>query len=112
MFILKVWTKEEIKRLINNNQKALLRAVVCLYELQTPDEKKYRHTGEINGVGFNKFDGDFLTEIALRVKAGKSLNIRELNEVQHRMQKYVGQLTKISNENEEEKAKLKEWRIG
>lgn len=112
MFILKVWTKGEIRKLINVNDKALMRAVVCLYELQTYDERKYGHTGEINGVGFNKFDGDYLMSVAKQIQDSIKLSDWELKIVRCRMQKYVGQLTKISNENEEEKAKLKEWGCG
>ena len=69
----KVWTKCEIKKLLETNDKMVSKSVVKLYEYQTRAEQEVKETHEHNGVGFNSIDATFLTSIAERVIAGKSL---------------------------------------
>lgn len=46
------WTRDAIDSLLVTNPRAVERAMVVLYDLQTRDEKDFSHTQHLNGVGF------------------------------------------------------------
>lgn len=46
------WTRDAIDSLLVTNPRAVERAMVVLYDLQTRDEKDVSHTQHLNGVGF------------------------------------------------------------
>lgn len=104
--------KKEWKRYLHNllktNDTALLRAVVIVYEGQTQEEVYSYKSLENNGVGFNKFDAEFLTGIAHKIKLGKKITDEEMYILRTKMPKYWRQLMKISKENIRKENEMRE----
>lgn len=61
------WTKERIYQLLDENDKAVKRAVLAIYRRQTADERSVHGTRHVNGVGFNKMDANFMTAMAVGI---------------------------------------------
>jgi len=93
----RVWTRDEIKTLLQKNDKMVSRSVVKLYEYQTASEQENNNTRESNGVGFNAVDASFLTSIAERVISGRPLTDKQIKATRKAILKYTGQLTEIAN---------------
>lgn len=96
-----------LKDLLKSNDKALLRAIVLIYENQTPEEKSKSESIENNCVGFSKIDAKEMGDIARKIKANKALTKGELAKSRNKMQKYWKQLMIISKKQIEIK-KLQE----
>ena len=96
-----------IKDLLKTNDKALLRAIVLIYDNQTPEEKDKGESIENNCIGFSKIDAKEMGDIAKKIKAGKALTEGELAKSRNKMQKYWKQLMIISKKKAEAK-KLQE----
>jgi len=93
----KEWTKDEIKHLLETNDKMVSRSLVKLYECQTDDERSDGETHEHNGVGFNGIDSPFLSNIAQRALTGMALSKKQLAAARKALMKYAGQLAGIAN---------------
>lgn len=93
----KKWTKDEIKNLLETNDLAVLRGWLRIYELQTEDEKQIQTTRYNNGVGFNGFDGEILTNMIENFKKWGNLTEKQFALLKKKMMKYAGQLAKIAN---------------
>jgi hypothetical protein len=78
------------------------RALVVLYELQTQSEKQGKHTSEVNAAGFNKFDADFLSQLAERIQSGTPLTLGQMASAQKSIGKYAKQLYRIAQSKEKE----------
>ena len=85
-----------LKDLLKTNDRALLRAIVLIYDNQTPEEKDKGESIEDNCVGFSKIDAKEMGDIAKKIKAGKALTKGELAKSRNKMQKYWKQLMIIS----------------
>ena len=92
------WTAEEIKNIINRNDRQLCLAIIQIYNCQTDDEKLYKETSHDNGIGFNAFDSKILSSFAEQYLERGSLTKRQLEIARKKMQKYGKQLAKIANE--------------
>ena len=92
-----------LKDLLKTNDKALLRAIVLIYNNQTDEEKNKGESIENNRVGFSKIDAKEMGDIAKKIKAGKALTKGELAKSRNKMQKYWRQLMIISKEQAEAK---------
>jgi len=103
---MKTYTKEDIKQLLSENDHAVMRAVVAIWQYQTSHEKLHMHTNEHNLVGFSAFDANILSSFAEQIGRGRSLSIKQLAVARRRMMKYVGQLARIANEKAAMKAGL------
>ena len=97
------WTAKEIYKLVMTPE-GLKRAILSLYAKQTYFEKADAQTEIKNGQGFNKPDAGFMSEIATKFLKGQEITIAERRETIRRVQKYIGQLTRIANANEKHKA--------
>ena len=94
----KRWTKEAIVDLIDNNDKAVARALLRIYAAQTSDEQATQGTRHTNGVGFNSVDAPTLTSIAQRcMQYGGTLTPKQTDLVRRRIRKYARQLADIAN---------------
>ena len=96
-----------LKDLLKTNDKALLRAIVLVYDNQTPEEKDKGESIEDNCIGFSKIDAKEMGDIARKIKANKALTKGELAKSRNKMQKYWKQLMIISKKQAEAK-KLQE----
>lgn len=52
----KVWTRDEIDALLRRSDKAVMRAIIRIFEFQTQDEQKSTQTKHENGRGFTAAD--------------------------------------------------------
>lgn len=93
----KVWTKDDIKNLLKVNDRAVARAVYAIYKRQTDDEKFCDDTHESNGVGFNKFDAEILSNLARYFFQHGYLSTKQTEVARKRIVKYAGQLADIAN---------------
>ena len=96
-----------LKDLLKANDKALLRAIVLVYDNQTPEEKNKCESIEDNCIGFSKIDAKEMGDIARKIKANKAITKGELAKSRNKMQKYWKQLMIISKKQTEAK-KLQE----
>lgn len=93
----RVWTEDEIKNLVQTNDKVLYGALKKLYACQTADEQSIGETTEHNGVGFNGIDGTFLSSCAEFLIRKDFLTDKQKVAVRKKMVKYTKQLTKLAN---------------
>ena len=93
----RVWSEEEIKNLVQTNDKVLYGALKKLYEQQTADEKQDGQTKNTNGVGFNKPDSQFLSGVAEFLLARGYLTDKQKYVTRKRLVKYNKQLTRLAN---------------
>ena len=93
----KIWKKEEIKTLLQTNDKAVLRGIVVIYSLQTEDEQMVGETIEHNGVGFNGVDASFMSSLAKFILDRGYLTAKQLEYGRRKIMKYAGQLAKVAN---------------
>ena len=93
----RIWTDEEIKNLVQTNDKVLYRALKRLYECQTEDEKAEKQTTSKNGVGFNSVDSAFMTSVSEFLLRRGYLTDKQKAAVRRKIIKYTKQLTRIAN---------------
>ena len=93
----KVWTKDEIKSMLNENDRAVARGVLAIYNRQTDGEKIDDNTHESNGVGFNKIDAEILSSFARWFYAHGYLTEKQTAIARKKIMKYAGQLVEIAN---------------
>lgn len=98
-----MFTKDQIKGLLETNDKAVCRGVLAIFEYQTSYEKEANMTNEDNGVGFNGADADILSSFAKGIKRYGNLTEKQMVIARKKMMKYAGQLAKIANEKNAEK---------
>ena len=93
----RVWTAEEIKNLVQTNDKVLYGALKNLYNCQTSDEQSWGETTHANGVGFNAFDAEFLTSVAQFLIRNGFLTDKQKVLTRKKLVKYNSQLTRLAN---------------
>lgn len=93
----RVWTEDEIKELVQTNDKVLYGALKNLYDCQTADEQATGETREHNGKGFNGLDAKFLSSTAEFLKKTGFLTPKQKVVVRKKLVKYTKQLTKLAN---------------
>lgn len=93
----RVWTTDDIKRLLQTNDTMLYRSLKILYSYQTADEKSTKDTITENGVGFNSVDAQFLSSCAEFLIKNGFLTIKQKAIVRNKIIKYTKQLTKLAN---------------
>ena len=95
--MMKIWSEEEIKNLIQTNDKVLYGALKKLYACQTQDEKANGDTKEHNGMGFNSVDAPFLSSVAEFLLQRGYLTDKQKACTRKRLVKYNKQLTRLAN---------------
>lgn len=73
------------------------RALLRIFENQTLDEQKSKHTKYHNGIGFTGADGEFLSSLAVQFQKKKYLSPKQMNHLYKKMPKYWNQLLKVSD---------------
>ena len=95
--IIKVWSKDEIKGLIETRDDAVIRGMLRIYDLQTESEQVFGDTHEHNGVGFSGVDGGIMSSFVEFYNKANFLSYKQMKIARKKMLKYAGQLTMISN---------------
>lgn len=93
----KVWTEEQIKYLVQTNDKVLYGALRKMYDMQTDEEKSLGNTHVHNGVGFNAYDAPLLSSIYKSLEQYGHLTNGQKETARDRLKKYSKQLTMIAN---------------
>ena len=97
MMAKRVWTEDEMKVLVQTNDKVLYGALKRLYECQTADEQASGETRVRNGAGFNGSDARILSSMAEFLKKTGFLTPKQRELCRRKMVKYTKQLTKLAN---------------
>lgn len=95
---MRIWTEEEIKTLIQENDKVLYGALRKLYAEQTADEQADGNTKVHNGVGFNGVDAPILSSMAEFLKKTGFLTSKQKALARKKLIKYNKQLTCLANQ--------------
>lgn len=93
----RTWTEEEIKELVQTNDKVLYGALKKLYAEQTADEQATSTTKHQNGAGFNSVDSRFLSSTAEFLLKTGFLTYKQKAAVRRKLVKYTKQLTRLAN---------------
>lgn len=101
--MVKNWTPSLVAMLLQNNDLAVERAMVTLYERQTLDEKQTSDTKHTNQRGFNCAHASKGSYYARWVKSGKHLTGHHLEKARAIALRYTRQLTEQANLNEKKK---------
>lgn len=96
----KIWTKEEVTRLLKSSDYSVKRALLALYSLQTTDEQTSLNTFHSNSRGFNAFDAPGFSSYAKTILQGYDLCESTIKKIRPRILKYVGQLITFVNNGE------------
>lgn len=91
------WTEEEIKNLIQTNDKVLYGALKRLYAEQTADEQRAGETTHQNGVGFNGVDAPIMSSFAEFLIRTGFLTEKQKVVARKKLVKYNKQLTRLAN---------------
>ena len=95
----KQW-RDYLKQLMRTNDKALIKALVLVFENQTDEEKAKYESFVENGRGFDKVDVAKLSALAVKVKHNDKLTAMEMATVRSKVPKYWKQLYYISKEKQ------------
>ena len=93
----KVWTNDEIKELVQTNDKVLYGALKKLYGEQTTDEQRAGDAKEHNGRGFNSLDAQILSSFAEFLLRTGFLTYKQKLLARRKLVKYTKQLTRLAN---------------
>lgn len=93
----KVWTEEEIKNLVQTNDKVLYGALKKLYACQTDEEQCDGTTHELNGKGFNGVDAPILSSFCEFLNKAGFLTPKQKAVARKKLVKYNKQLTLLAN---------------
>lgn len=72
-----------------------MRALVVLYECQTPQEKELEVTAYHNGYGFSACDAEILTSFAKQLSWRPSLTAPQMEVLHDRIVRYAGQIVRL-----------------
>lgn len=93
----KTWTEDEIKNLIQTNDKVLYGALKKIYAEQTADEQAEGQTNHQNGVGFNGADAPILSSFVEFLNRTGFLTPKQRVIARKKLMKYGKQLTRLAN---------------
>lgn len=86
------WNKDKLVTLIQNNNKAVERAIVVIYNRQTLDEQSAKETKHSNGIGFSGAHASLGSYYAKWILSGKSLSGGHLEKARKMALRYTAQL--------------------
>lgn len=86
------WNKQLIQQLIVQNDRAVVRALLVLYDAQTPAEQADSKTVEHNGAGFTGADAEVLTSLVSFYTRAGFLTPKQVALARSRVPKYWRQL--------------------
>ncbi len=92
------WTPERVIALLNTSDEAVERAIVVIYERQTPDEQNHECVKYLNGRGFSAHDVEFGTSLAKGCLKYGHLTAKQMPYARKMTIKYAGQLADEANE--------------
>lgn len=97
MRVTKKQFKEFLQKKLSTDSKWALKALLKIYEFQTPQEKVAESTLIHNEVGFSGHDGQILSSMAKQYLKRKFLTAKQVKFLKQSMVKYWEQLLNISD---------------
>lgn len=94
---MRTWTEEEIRNLVQVNDKVLYGALRKLYACQTAEEQSSGMTKEYNGKGFNGVDAPILSSFCEFLNKTGFLTPKQKVLARRKLVKYTKQLTVLAN---------------
>ena len=98
------WTKDQIRKGLEENDLWVVRGIERLYSFQTQEEQASEGTRELNGLGFNSTDAQILSSFAKQIERWRSnpryatpLSHAQMTLARKKIMKYAGQLTRVAN---------------
>lgn len=95
---MRVWTEDEIKNLVQVNDKVLYGALKKMYSCQTESERCDHETHDHNGIGFNAVDAPILTSFCEFLNKTGFLTPKQKVLARKKLIKYNKQLTALANQ--------------
>jgi hypothetical protein len=93
----KIWTKEEIKVLLETKDEMVKRSLLAIFSLQTNDEQESESTTHNNGVGFTGTDSEILSSFSKQLQSRGWLSPKQMTIARKKILKYTRQLTDVAN---------------
>ncbi|MBR4590209.1 MAG: hypothetical protein IKO36_06030 [Bacteroidaceae bacterium] len=93
----RTWTQDEIKNLVQTNDRVLYGALRQLYACQTADEIAEGAANHRNGAGFNGIDAPLLTSFCEFLNRTGFLTPKQKVIARKKLVKYTRQLTMLAN---------------
>ena len=93
----KIWTREEIDHILNNNNLAVQKAIINLWKLQTESEKNSGSTKVTNNYGFSAFHARKGTYLANWINRGNNLTGKHIDKAREIALRHSKQLVDIAN---------------
>lgn len=94
--------QERIKALLQTSDRAVERAVVAIYKLQTQAEQAQDATTDHNGVGYSAFDAEIMSSYAKRLLSGLPLTFKQMAVARPKITRYARQLADIAEQREQQ----------
>lgn len=88
--------REKVQKLLMENNKAVLRGIIAIYNRQTMDEKVAESTKQRNHQGFCAHDAPLLSLYAKQILQYGGLSPQQLNIARDRIIRYTKQLADIA----------------
>lgn len=89
---LNTWNKTRLIKLLDTNDTAVARAVVRIYQNQTPTERAVGTTVQHNNVGFSAADAKFLSSLAWKYQQYGKLSQKQTYYARRGIKKYWRQI--------------------
>ncbi len=91
------WTQEEIKEMLRENDRAVIRALIAIWKYQTVSEQGQGESHEDNNVGFTGVDAEICTSLVNFYNDRGYLTQKQMIIARKKSMKYTRQLKAIAN---------------
>lgn len=88
--------KEKVKQLLLSSDKAVLRGIIAIYNLQTYDEQNSDSTKCYNNVGFCAFDAPIMSIYAKQILRTGGLSWNQMRRAREKILRYTRQLSELA----------------
>jgi hypothetical protein len=89
-----------VQELLDKNDQAVIRAMHAIQDRQTADEQAGHTTRHTNGVGWSKFDAEWMSEMIIGYRRWGRLTPKQMAITRNKVKRYWRQLCEIANEKE------------
>ena len=103
---MKTYTKDDIKKLLETRDDAVIHGLKVIYSFQTQEEQSIEATNRNNGRGFNGTDATILSNFVTFYEKRGFLSPKQMIIARKKMLKYSSQIAKYVNEKNKLKLDL------
>jgi|TARA_R110002110_G_scaffold79931_1_gene208619 hypothetical protein len=91
------WTQDEIKEMLKQNDRAVIKALIAIWKYQTVAEQGCSESHEHNNVGFTGIDAEICTSLVNFYNDRGFLTPKQMTIARKKSLKYTRQLKAIAN---------------